>query len=76
MKHLCIVVLCASLSETQLSNFCLRSSSQSTSSSWVNGRSTTTTTLQFYVAGSSGRQALASVRESRSDGGSKVSVQV
>ena len=36
-----------------------------------------TTTLQFYVAGSSGRQALTSVRESTSASrGSRVSVQV
>ncbi|CAL5220880.1 g2969 [Coccomyxa viridis] len=52
-------------------------SSQSTSSSWVNGQSTTTTTLQFNVVGSSGRQALTSVRESSSGSrGSRVSVQV
>ncbi|CAK0783198.1 hypothetical protein CVIRNUC_006397 [Coccomyxa viridis] len=52
-------------------------SSTSTSSSWVNGCSATTTTLQFYVAGSSGRQALASVRETTSgNGGSSTSVQV
>ena len=53
------------------------SSSQSTSSSWVNGKATTTTTLQFYVVGSSGRQALTSVRESSSgSSGSSVNVQV
>lgn len=51
--------------------------STSTSSSWVNGRATTTTTLQFYVAGSSERQALTSVREARGDSGApSVTVQV
>ena len=53
------------------------SSSQSNSSSWMNGQATTTTTLQFYVVGSSGRQALTSVRElSSGSSGNRVNVQV
>ncbi|BDA47500.1 hypothetical protein COCOBI_10-3480 [Coccomyxa sp. Obi] len=51
-------------------------SSTSTSSSYINGRSTTVTTLQFYVRGSSGQQALASVQEAVSNASSDVVIKV